>query len=129
MGGSSSLQTWSRSCRGQTEVCRVALRLVFRGGPNELEQVGSANSPLAVDRLYDHRHRQLRRHGTGGTSRLGGLLAAAPALPAAVHRPVHGRVALCYQVAQRETHCRTGSDIMVGRPSRKSAKIAKKAAA
>src|SRR5258708_13564710 len=98
MGGSSSLQTWSRSWRGQTEVCCVALRLVFRGGPNELEQVGSANSPLAVDRLYDHCHRQLRRYGTWGTCRLGGLLAAAPALPAAVHRPVHVRFALCYHL-------------------------------
>src|SRR6476659_8425443 len=100
MGGSSSLQTWSRFWRGQIEI-GVALRLVFNGGPNELEQVGSADSPLAVDRLYDDRHRQLRRHGSGGTSRLGGLLAVAAALPAAVLRPVHVRVSICYEVAQR----------------------------
>ncbi len=32
--------------------------------------VDSANPPLAVDRLYGDRHRQLRRHGIGRTSRL-----------------------------------------------------------
>ena len=43
----------------------------IRGGLIELEYVGSADSPLAVDRLYGDRHRQLRRHGTGRTSGLG----------------------------------------------------------
>ena len=38
------------------------------------------------------------------TSRLGGLLGAAAALLAAVHRPVHVRAAVCRQVAQRATH-------------------------
>ena len=37
----------------------------------------------------------------GQSRRLGGLLAAAPAVPAAVHRPVHVRAAVCRQVARR----------------------------
>ena len=44
-----------------------------------MEYVGSANPPLAVDHLHAGRHRQLRRHGTRGTSRLG--RSTAPLLP------------------------------------------------
>ena len=40
----------------------------------------------------------------GAASRLGDLLAAAPARLAPVHRPVHVRAAVCHQVAQRATH-------------------------
>ena len=41
-----------------------AFRLVFKGGPNELEQLDSADPPLAVDHLYGGRHRQLHRLGS-----------------------------------------------------------------
>ena len=44
-----------------------------------MEQVGSADPPLAVDRLYGDRHRQLHRLGTGATSRLDGTYS--PLLP------------------------------------------------
>ena len=70
-GGSSSSRSWSRSWREQT---------------NDLEHVGSADSPLAVHRLYSDGHCQLHRHGTGRTSRMLGLLATAPALPVAAYR-------------------------------------------
>ena len=66
-GGSSSLRTWSRSWRGWTEVCRGQLR----GGLVELERVGSAGAPLAVNCLYGWRARLHRRHGTGANPRLG----------------------------------------------------------
>jgi catechol 2,3-dioxygenase-like lactoylglutathione lyase family enzyme len=68
-----------------------------------LEQVGSADPPLAVHRVYGDRHRQLRRPGAGGwdASALGDLLAAAPARLAPAHRSVPVRAAVCHQVAQR----------------------------
>src|SRR6476620_2261146 len=61
----------------------------------------SAVPPLAVHCLYGDGHCQLRRPGVGATSRMGGLLAAAPALPAAIDRPVYVRAPVCRQVAQR----------------------------
>ena len=66
-----------------------------------VEQVDSADSPLAVYCLYGDRHRQLHRHGTGGwdASALGDVLAAAPARLAAVHRSVLVRAAVCDHVA------------------------------
>jgi hypothetical protein len=39
--------------------------LVFRGGPDELEQMGTAEPPLAVHRLHGDRHCQLRGHVCG----------------------------------------------------------------
>ena len=84
--------------------CARSVGLVFRGGPIELEQVDSAVPPLGVRCLHVDRHRQLRRHGTGDASRLGDLLAAAPARLAPVHRSVLVRAAVCHQVAQRATY-------------------------
>src|SRR5207249_7510874 len=54
-----SLRPWSRWWRGWTEVC--LLRLVFRGGPVELEQMDSADSPLAFDSLYGDRRQGYRK--------------------------------------------------------------------
>src|SRR6185295_12084801 len=66
--------------------------------------MGSADPPLAVHCLYAHRHRHLRRLGTGEAYRLGELRAAAPARLAPVHRSVLVRAAVCHQVAQQATH-------------------------
>src|ERR1700676_5544529 len=82
----------------------IRFGLVFRGGPIELEQVGSADPPLAVHCLYGGRHRQHRRGGTEEVYRLGGPLGAAPARLAPVHRSVLVRAAVCRQAAQRATH-------------------------
>jgi hypothetical protein len=59
---------------------------------------------------------------------LGSLLAAATALPAVVHRPVHVRVAVCRQVARQATCRKIGVNTMA-RTSEKSPKVAKKLAA
>ena len=69
-----------------------------------MNNTDSADPPLAVHCLYADRHRQLRRHDARAASRLGDLLAAAPARLAPVHRPVLVRAAVCHQVAQRATH-------------------------
>src|SRR5216684_8937212 len=74
-----------------------------RGDPIELEQMGSADPPLAVHCLYGGRHGQHRRRGTEEVYRLGGPLGAAPARLAPVHRSVLVRAAVCRQVAQRAT--------------------------
>ena len=99
LGGNISSANWSRSWRGQIDACRLALRLVFRGGVIEPQQLYSASPPLAVHYLYSGRHRQLRRYGARETSLLGGLLATAAALLAIVHRSVLVRATLCRQVA------------------------------
>ena len=93
-----------------------------------MEQVGPAGPPLAIRRLYADYHCQLHRHGIGNASRLGSLLAAATALPAVVHRPLHVRVAVCRQVARRATRRRIGVNT-IARTSEKSPKVAKKGAA
>ena len=82
---------------------REARRLAREAGMN-LEQMDSADAPLAVHCLYGDRHRQLRRVGTGAASRMGDLLAAAPARLSPVHRSVLVRAAVCHEVAQRATH-------------------------
>ena len=51
--------------------CTVQLR----GGPIELEQMGSADPPLAVHCLYGGRHRQHRRRGREEPAVWVGLLA------------------------------------------------------
>src|SRR6516162_5653685 len=84
-------------------MCPIGFGLVFRGGPIELEQMGSADPPLAVHCLYGGRDRQHRRRGTEEVYRLGGPLGAAPARLAAAHRLVLVRAAVCHQVAQRAT--------------------------
>src|SRR5437588_565060 len=107
--GSNSSRSWKSWWRARIEICRRASAR-FKGGLIELEYVYPANPPLAIHCLYGDGHCQLRRHGTGRTSRMGGLLATAPALPAAVYWPVHVRAPVCHQVAQRVTHRRTGED-------------------
>src|ERR1700681_1701860 len=81
--------------------------------------MGSAGPPLAVHCLYGDRHRQFRRPGTGGTSPLGGLLAAGPALLAPVQRSVHVRAALRRRAAQLATRQRTGVNAMSKSEARK----------
>src|ERR1700682_1870537 len=81
--------------------------------------MGSAGPPLAVHCLYGDRHRQFRRPGTGGTSPLGGLLAAGPALLAPVQRSVHVRADLCRRAAQRAAGRRTGASAISKSEERK----------
>jgi hypothetical protein len=83
-------------------------KLVFKGGPVELEQVASSDPPLAIDCLYRDRDRQFRRHGIGATSSVGGLRAVAAARLAPVHRSVHVRATLCRQLAERAKAGETG---------------------
>src|SRR4029453_8984769 len=89
--------------------------LVIKGGPIELEQLGSTNPPLGGHRLHSDRHCQL--HCTGTRSRdasaLGYLLAAAPARLPPVQRPVLVPAALRRQVAWR------GKNIKSPRPSQR----------
>src|SRR5262245_56814065 len=68
----------------------------------------SADPPLAVDRFYGDRHRQLRRPGKGGrdASALGDLLASRSTRAPPAHRPVPVRPAVCHQVTQRATRLR-----------------------
>jgi hypothetical protein len=70
----------------------------------KLEQMDSADPPLAVHCLYGGRHRQQRRRRTEEVYRLGGPLGAAPARLAPVHRSVLVRAAVCHQVVQRATN-------------------------
>src|SRR5215813_12753155 len=99
-----------------------------KGVSVELEQVGPAGPPLAIRRLYADYHCQLHRHGIGNASRLGSLLAAATALPAVVHRPLHVRVAVSRKVARGST---VESIVVntIARTSEKSPKVANKGAA
>ena len=62
-------------------VCPIRFGLVLRGGPIELEQMGSADPPLAVHCLYGDRHRQLRRPGTDAACR---WVTYSPLLPLAL---------------------------------------------
>src|ERR1700704_5348992 len=80
--------------------------------------MGSAGPPLAVHCFYGDRHRQFRRPRIWGTSPLGGLLAAGPALLAPVQRSVHVRAALCRRAAQWATRQRTGVNAMSKSESR-----------
>ena len=66
----------------------------------------SANSPLAVDPLYDGRHCQLRRHGAWDTAFMDCLFAATATVPHVVQRPVYVRAAVCRPVAKRVMHRR-----------------------
>src|SRR5262245_40276405 len=77
------------------------LRPVFRGGPIELERMGSADPPLAVHCLYADRHRQLRCDDAGTAPGLAALLAAVAARLSSVHGSVPFRAAVCHQVAQQ----------------------------
>src|SRR6202035_4529763 len=59
--------------------CPICFRSSAKEVAIELEYVDSANSSLAVHRLYGDRHRQFRHHGIRPAALLGGLFAAAPA--------------------------------------------------
>lgn len=76
----------------------------FRGGPNELEQMDSADPPLAVHGIYGGRHRQHRCNRTEEVQHWGGPLGSGPARLAVFHRSVLVRAAACHQVAQRAAH-------------------------
>src|ERR1700754_2037121 len=90
--------------RAPSRPMRAALELfVFGGGPSELEQMGSADPPLAVRCLYGGRKHLFRRLGRE-PALLGVLRSAAPACLAAVHRSVLVRAAVCRQVAQGASH-------------------------
>src|ERR1700726_1296211 len=64
--------------------CLIRFRSSAKEVAIELEYVDSANSPLAVHRLYGDRHRQFRHHGIWAAALLGGLFAAAAAFSASV---------------------------------------------
>jgi sulfur carrier protein ThiS len=102
---------------------------VFQALSGGLEQLGSADPPLAVHYLHGSCHRERRRIGAAGTSRLGGPLGVAPTRLAPAHRSVLVCTAVCHQVAQRVTHRRIGVNAMAGNTSKRSAKVAKKAVA
>ena len=127
--GSSSSRSWRRFWRGRTEVCRVALPLVsIKGGLIELEYVDSADPPLAVDRLYGGRHRQLRRHGMQekpavwvGYSRCSRCSCCCSPVCTCSRCPMPPSGAAA-------RHRRIGVNAMAGKTSEKSAKAAKKAA-
>jgi len=65
-----------------------------------LEQMGSANPPLAIYCLHDDRRRQLRLYGVREAFGLDSLFAIASSLLNVVHRSVHVRVAVCRQMAR-----------------------------
>src|SRR5438067_8394698 len=83
-----------------------------KGGPNELEQMGSADPPLAVHGLYGGGHRQHRCHSREEVHGLRGPVGGDPARVSVFHRSVLVRAAVCHKVAQRATHQ------LNGRPSR-----------
>src|SRR5262249_54722850 len=85
--------------------------------------MGSAGPPLAVYCLYGGRHRQHRRLGAPGTSRLDRPLGTRPARVAHAHGALHVRAALCREVENQTQRRR--SEVMVGKTFRKSAKVAR----
>jgi hypothetical protein len=74
------------------------------GGPIELEQMDSADAPLAVHGLYGGGDNQHRRHRTKEVYELDGSVGGGPARLAVFYRSVLVRAAVCRQVAQRATH-------------------------
>ena len=89
-----------------------------RANFNRLGQMGSANPPLAVHRLYDDRHRQLRFYGIRETTRLDSLFAIASSFLDVVNRPVHVRVAVCRQMA-RAPNRPIGTNTMVNKANKR----------
>src|SRR5262245_52473115 len=77
----------------------IRFGLVFPGGPIELEQMDSADPPLAVHGLYGGRHRQHRGNSTEEVQHRGGPLGSGPARLPLFRRSVLVRVAVCQQVA------------------------------
>src|SRR5262245_182400 len=72
------------------------------GGAHELEQMDPAGPPLAVDPLHADRHRQPGRVLARQAAGLARVLAAAPAVPPDVQRPVHVLPALRPETESRE---------------------------
>ena len=77
------------------------VRTIFTEGrcPIELEQMGSADPPLAVRCLYGGRHRRWRHRSEREVYRLGGPLGGGSTHLTPVHRPVLVRAAVCCQLA------------------------------
>jgi hypothetical protein len=67
----------------------------FRGGPLELEQMGSASPPLTIDGLYGGRHRQHRGYSAEEVFQPDGAHGGGPAGFTADHRSVLVRAAVC----------------------------------
>ena len=74
------------------------------GGHSELEPMDSADPPLGVNRLYDHRHRQLHRPRARerNASAVDHLFAVAAAGAAPVQRPVFVRAAIPRQAQLKD---------------------------
>jgi len=75
--------------------------LHLQGGPIELEQMGSADTPLAVHGFYARRHYQHRRHRAEEVHELDGPIGSGPAGIAVFHWSVLVHPAVCWQAAQR----------------------------
>jgi hypothetical protein len=69
------------------------------GGSIELEQMVSANPPLAVHRLHGGRHHQRRYCGTGEVQQQAGPIGSGHTCLAPDHRPVFVRAAVRQQAA------------------------------
>src|SRR5260370_41477745 len=69
-----------------------------------MEQMDSADPPLAVHGFYGGRHRQHRRNSTEEVHELGGPVGSHPARLAVFHRSVPVRAAVRREVGQRATH-------------------------
>jgi len=86
------------------------VRTIFTEGrcPIELEQMGSADPPLAVHGIYGSRHRQHCGRGYTEVCQLGGPPGGGTTRPTLFLRPVLVCAAVCHQVAQRATHRLSG---------------------
>ena len=67
---------------------------------HRLEQMGSANPPVAVHLLHYDRRRQFPRYGDRESSRLGSLFATASSFLNVAHGSLSVRVAVCRQMAR-----------------------------
>src|SRR5262245_26587039 len=97
--------TFGRS--GSSYVDRLALSPAqeCEGESFEVERMDSADSPVAVDCLHCHGHRQHHRarpRRWNASSAVDHVLAAAAACVTHVHRTLYVRAAICSQVAHQE---------------------------
>ena len=69
--------------------------------PIEVEQMDSADPPLAVDGVYAGRCRQYRRHSTEEVYELVGSFGGDPARIAVFHWSLLIRATICRQMAQQ----------------------------
>jgi hypothetical protein len=77
----------------------------MRGSRHELAALDTTKPPLAVHRFHHDRAGQLRGKGNGPGRAIGvdNVLAAAPAIPDVMFRPLPVRAAIYDQVAQQGT--------------------------